>query len=199
MTSSVQQRDSSTSVSLIRRVQSNDRGAWERLSVIYGPVIYDWARQHGCQPQDAADVMQDVFQSLTKNVTKFDVLRNTSFRGWLWTVTRNKVHDFYRRRVSEDQAEGGSEALQRMQQMAEIPPLSDSNIGQAELSGIHRRAMELMKSDFETQTWQAFWRTVVNSETPAEVAADLGISKWTVYKARSRVLQRLRDEFSGLM
>lgn len=189
----------STSASLIRRVQKNDRSAWERLSVVYGPVVYEWARQHGLQPQDAADVMQDVFQTLTRNVGKFDLERGTSFRGWLWTVTRNKVNDHYRKQADRTQAEGGTEALHRLNQMAEAPPISDSDIARSESSGVYRRAMDLIKTDFEPQTWQAFWRTVVNREKPTEVAADLGISKWTVYKARSRVMQRLREEFADLM
>ena len=203
MTSSSSHREASTSASLIRRVQNNDRAAWERLSVVYGPVVYEWARQHGLQPQDAADVMQDVFQTLTRNVGKFDLDRGTPFRGWLWTVTRNKVNDLYRKQADRARAEGGTEALHRMNQMpaemADAPPISDSDIGQSESSGVYRRAMDLIKTDFEPQTWQAFWRTVVNREKPTEVAADLGISKWAIYKARSRVMQRLREEFADLM
>ena len=199
MPSSSPHREASTSASLIRRVQNNERDAWERLSLVYGPVVYEWARQHGLQQQDAADVMQDVFQSLTRNVTKFDLDRGTPFRGWLWTVTRNKVNDFYRKQADRDRAEGGTEALHRLNQMAESPPISDSDIARSESSGVYRRAMDLIKTDFEPQTWQAFWRTVVNREKPTEVAEDLGISKWTVYKARSRVMQRLRDEFADLM
>lgn len=198
MTGSSSDRESSTSPSLIRRVRNNDREAWERLSVIYGPVVYEWARRQGLQEQDAADVMQDVFQSLTRNITKFDPDRGTSFRGWLWTVTRNKVTDHHRRQLERARAEGGTEALQRLNQMPEVPPLSDSNVGKAEASGVYHRAMDLIKNDFEVQTWQAFWRTVVNREKPVDVAADLGITKWAVYKSRSRVIKRLRDEFGEL-
>ena len=56
-----------------------------------------------------------------------------------------------------------------------------------------------MRTDFEPQTWQAFWRTTIQGESPSDVAAELGVSKWTVYKAKSRVLQRLRDEFDDLL
>lgn len=194
-----QSRDSSTCASLIRRVQNDDRVAWERLSTLYGPVVYGWARQNGLQPQDAADVMQDVFQSLTKNIGKYQHAANGTFRGWLWTVTRNQVRDHFRNFAGQDKAAGGSEAYRRLLQMPEIPPNRDSEAGQSEKSGIQQRALELMKTDFETQTWQAFWRTTVQGESPTDVASDLGVSKWTVYKARSRVLQRLREEFAELL
>lgn len=197
--SSEKSGEESTSASLIRRVQRHDRDAWERLSAVYGPVVYEWARQNGLQPPDAADVMQDVFQTLMQSIGRYHEQPAGSFRGWLWTITRNKVRDHYRKRTNQEMAIGGTDAYSRLLQMSEEPPRSDSDIGKSEASGVRRRAMELMKTDFETQTWQAFWRTTINGEEPAVVAQDLGISKWTVYKARSRVLQRLRDEFAELL
>ena len=96
----------SSSRSLIRRVQLDDRRAWEQLSRLYGPVVYEWARQNGLQPDDAADVMQDVFAGLMKNIASYS--HDGSFRGWLWTVTRNKVRDHFRKRAGRDNASGGS-------------------------------------------------------------------------------------------
>ena len=192
--------DDSTSASLIRRVQRADRTSWERLSKLYGPVVYQWARHTGLQPQDAADVMQDVFQAVTQNIAQFDhKTSGASFRGWLWTITRNKVRDHHRQLARQAKAAGGTDAYQRLLEMAETPPESESDQGKAERSGVQQRALQLMKTDFEPQTWQAFWKTTIEGQSPSEVAADLGVSKWTVYKARSRVLQRLRDEFAELL
>ena len=42
----------STETSLILRVQQNDAAAWERLSQLYGPVVYAWARKAGLQSDD---------------------------------------------------------------------------------------------------------------------------------------------------
>ena len=33
-----------------------------------------------------------------------------SFRGWLWTITQNKIRDQFRYRQGAPQAEGGSDA-----------------------------------------------------------------------------------------
>lgn len=198
-TSSEKFGEESTSASLIRRVQRHDRDAWERLSAVYGPVVYEWARQNGLQPPDAADVMQDVFQTLMQSIGRYREQPSGSFRGWLWTVTRNKVRDQHRKRMNQDAAIGGTDAYSRLLQMPEDPPLNESDLGKCEASGVKRRAMDLMKTDFETQTWQAFWRTTIHGEAASDVARDLGVSKWTVYKARSRVLQRLREEFAELL
>ena len=191
-----------TSVSLIVRAGKSEPTAWERLCRLYGPVIFGWAKQSGMQSQDAADVMQEVFAALMKNLPKFEKrVDSDSFRGWLWTVTRNKVRDFQRKQQNSASASarGGSTALHRFHELAEDPPSSDSVIGKQELSQLWSRALRLVENDFEPQTWQAFWRTVVGNEQPNAVAEDLGTSVWTVYKAKSRILQRIREEFNGLI
>lgn len=68
----------------------------------------------------------------------------------------------------------------------------------AEQKQVIGRAMALMRTHFEKTTWQAFWRTAVDGCSPDEVAKELGLSRWNVYKARSRVLQRLRADLNGL-
>ena len=64
---------------------------------------------------------------------------------------------------------------------------------------MRKRALELISGDFESRTWQAFFRTTVQGDAPQDVANDLGISVWAVYKARSRVLTKLRAEFADLL
>ncbi len=192
----------STATSLLQRLRQTDGNtdAWQRLSELYGPVVYGWARRAGLQPHDASDVMQDVFQSLTGNVARFRKRNeNDSFRGWLWTITRNKIRDHFRELKHRAPAIGGTDANQHLQQLAEQPPEPDTESGSVEMSGIRRRALQLVQGDFESRTWQAFWRSAVEGDAPADVAADLGISIWAVYKARSRVLQRLREEFADLL
>jgi acyl carrier protein len=64
---------------------------------------------------------------------------------------------------------------------------------------LSRRALELVRAEFENRTWEAFWRTAVDGQAPADVAEDLGMSLHAVYKAKSRVLRRLRQELNGLL
>ncbi len=53
--------------------------------------------------------------------------------------------------------------------------------------------------NFEPRTWQAFWGVTVVGDKPADVAADLEMSVAAVYMAKSRVLRRLREEFTELL
>ncbi len=191
---------SSTSASLLVRVQANDPEAWTRLVKLYGPVVYRWARGAGLQPSDAADVTQDVFEAVTTHIGRFSHARPAdTFRGWLWTVARNRIRDFYRDRRDHEHAAGGTDARRQLEQLAERPPDSNSDIGSAELGGVRRRVIELVRQEFDARTWTAFWRSAIEGDRPADVADDLGVTVWAVYKARARVLQRLRIELEGLV
>ena len=144
--------------------------------------------------------MQEVFHSLTTQLKKFQ--RRTasdSFRGWLYAVTRNKIRDYFRARRDQAQAVGGTNAQERWQEVPDGPPDETSLEGKSEIQGVRRRALELASGDLESRTWQAFWRTAVEGDAPNDVAKDLQISVWAVYKARTRVLTKLRAEFEELL
>ena len=121
-----------------------------------------------------------------------------AFRGWLGAITRNKLCDFYQRRRRQPAAQGGSDVHRLLQ---EIPAatLSDDATDAAQVSDVYYRALELIRGDFEDHTWQAFWRTAVENQTPAEVAPALGMSKAAVRQAKARVLRRLKEEVGDLI
>src|SRR5208283_4037274 len=113
-----------------------------------------------------------------------------AFRGWLGAITRNKLRDFYERRQRQPAAQGGSEAYRLLQELP-ADSLSDDAADAAQVSDVYHRALELIRGDFEERTWQAFWRTAVENQTPAEVGPALGMSKAAVRQAKARVLHRL--------
>lgn len=42
------------------------------------------------------DITQDVFFSAIKNIEKFKINENSSFKSWIYTIANNKVIDFYK-------------------------------------------------------------------------------------------------------
>ncbi len=193
-----------TSLTLLERVRAGDEAGWEKFVRMYGPLVYSWCRRAGLSPEDAGDVSQDVFVTLSN---KFDSFQNRrpgdSFRRWLKTVTNNRARDFHRRQRDRPQARGGTKA---QLQMAAHPggdshDLCDESDDERveEWNHLLRRATELVRADFEPTTWQAFWQTVVESRATADVAADLQLSANAVRVAKSRVRARLRQEMAGLL
>jgi RNA polymerase sigma-70 factor, ECF subfamily len=178
----------STASSLLARLRVQDRDAWVRLAKLYGPLVYSWCRRRGLQENDAADVMQEVFRAVALHIKDFAA---GSFRGWLWTITRNKILDHMRRMQRRPEAHGGSDAQERMQQ---VPETLDESSPESTTGNLVRHALELIRPDFTDATWQAFWRVMMEDQAPADVATALGLTLNAVYIAKSRVLRRLRDE-----
>ncbi len=192
---------SSISSSLLDRIKAQQPQAWRRLVRLYGPVVYGWCRQSGLQPADAADAAQETFRSVAAGVENFRRERpGDSFRGWLWTITRNKVRDHFRQRQDLPAAEGGTDAQQQLLQVPDDPSESTRSTGPSNhTGGLAHNALELVRAEFEDHTWQAFWRTTVDRQPAAAVADELGMTPAAVYKAKSRVLQRIRHELGDLL
>ena len=66
-------------------------------------------------------------------------------------------------------------------------------------SVIIHRALERLRSEFQTSTWQACWIQVVEEQKAPDVAKQLDMPLNAVYLAKSRVLARLRQELEGLL
>jgi len=188
-----------TSSRLLQRLRAKDPASWYRLTELYGPLVYYWCRQFGLQAQDAADVLQEVFSAVWLKMDGFCHSPGQGrFRGWLWTIARNKVRDHFRRGTPI--ATGGTDAQVRWASMPEqIPDPAADPSHQRELKGVFRRALELVRAEFEDRTWQAFWQVTVGGRATDDVAADLGLSPCGVRQAKSRVLRRLREEMGDLV
>jgi RNA polymerase sigma-70 factor (ECF subfamily) len=201
ITGSSSPSSTSTSRSLLERVRADDAAAWERLVRLYAPLVLYWCRRWGLQDEDAADVFQEVFLSVATHIGAFRKQRaGDTFRGWLRTITSNKVLDHFRRRRRDPGGVGGSEAQNCL---AIVPaPLQSEEASVADSQaerGLFYRALDGVRSEFEPKTWQAFWKTAVEDRAVKDVAADLGMSPGAVRVAKSRVLQRLREELGDLL
>ncbi len=167
--------------------------AWSQFVAIYSPLVYRFARRHGLQETDAADVTQEVFCAVARGIRQFDYdPQKGSFHGWLITVARSKLRNFLGKQQAKNQGIGGTEALKLIEQQ----PSGDDEDAFVERE--HRRclfdwAVGQIRSDFQEPTWQAFWQTSVEGRNAKEVADSLGITVGAVYIARSRVLARLKE------
>jgi len=199
-------QNGSTSRSLLAHAQEADPAAWTRLVELYAALVAVWCRRWGVAEQDIADLLQDVFAAVAAHLHRFrkDQPHDT-FRGWLATITKNKVRDYHRRRAGQPVAHGGTEATLRLAQVLDPQgELSDDDSADetmetdAAFGEVLARALASIRGEFHDKTWQAFWNVVVTGRTTAEVAAELHMRPGTVRVAKSRVLVRLRRELGDL-
>jgi RNA polymerase sigma-70 factor (ECF subfamily) len=185
---------------LIRIRDGHDQEAWRQFVQLYAPVVYAFARKRGLQDADAADLMQDVMRSVARSAGRlnYDPSRGT-FRGWLYTVARNKVFNFLDRgRHRADKGSGDSGAHERLEEVPEPEwglAASWDEEYERNLAGL---AMRRVRPEVQPATWDAFWRTAVQGQSAKEAGDALGMAPGAVYVARSRVMARLRDEVRRL-
>jgi RNA polymerase sigma-70 factor (ECF subfamily) len=189
-------------LTLLERLRANDGDAWRVMVRLYAPLVGHWCARGGVRGADAEDVAQEVFHAAATHLESFRRDRpGDSFRGWLRGITRNMVLQHFRRAERHPKATGGTDARLRLQEV-EIVTAADSSDEEdpaEELDGLRRRALELVRTEFEERTWQAFWLTVVDGRSPVDIAADMGVSPAAVRMAKSRVLRRLKEEFGDLI
>jgi RNA polymerase sigma-70 factor (ECF subfamily) len=198
--------ETETSRSLLLRLKEGQAAAWERLTVLYSPLVYRWCREMRLAEQDMPDVFQQVFQSVASHIQRFHKDRpGDRFRHWLRAITRNKVRDHFRRAARQAQAAGGTDAHLYFSQLA-APPADpdladegDVHDEESEARQLLHVALEQIRTQVHPKTWQAFWKVVVEGKTPEEVGEELAMRPGTVRVAKSRVLSRLRSELGEFL
>ena len=115
-------------------------------------------------------MMQDVMRSISSAIGRLDYDRNQgSFRGWLFTVTRNKIFNFLSARRIRPQSSGDS-ATNRL---LNAHPEGEEGTDAWEMEYQRRLAslaMDRVKGEFQENTWRAFWLTAVEGVAATDVA-----------------------------
>lgn len=194
-----------TAPSLLVRLRDADDGrAWGQFVEVYSPLIYQFARRHGWQDADAADLMQDVLSSVAGGIRKFEYEPSRGlFRSWLFTIVRRKISDaaVRRRRHPEEQtapapaSKGGTAT----EPAAPSAPDGEADLWEREYQWrLMQWGLDQIRGEFEESTWQAFLLTTLEGQSAKDASNRLGISVGAVYIAKSRVLTRLKERLQQI-
>jgi RNA polymerase sigma factor (sigma-70 family) len=184
-----------TRPSLLLRLRDwQDQQAWARFVEVYAPLIYGYLRKRGLQDADAADLTQGCLRQVAVHVgsLEYEPLRD-SFRGWLFTIVRNKLRDFLDQTHRLYQGSGDS-GVQRLLENTTAAEADEAGEWEREYqASLFAWAAEQVRPQVQESTWQAFWQTAVDGKSAKEVAQGLGMTTAAVYLARSRIMARLRS------
>jgi RNA polymerase sigma-70 factor (ECF subfamily) len=189
-----------TRQSLLLRAQTGEEAAWKDLTDLYRPLILGWLNRQGVPAVDLEDLSQEVLLSVVKHLPTFEHSgRRGAFRSWLRTIVCSRTTDYWRAAGGSIPASGGSGAVAALQQIAD--PDSDLN---RQWDEEHDRyvlgcLLDLVEEEFEPATLRAFRRLALDGDSGAAVAEEVGLTVAAVYVAKSRVLQRIRQEAEGLI
>ena len=189
-----------TRQSLLIRAQSGEAEAWKDLTDLYRPLIIGWLNRQGVPAVDLEDLSQDVLLSVVQHLPRFEHSgQRGAFRSWLRTIVCSRTIDYWRAAGAGTPASSGSGARTALQQIAD----PDSGLNR-QWDEEHDRyvlgcLLDLVEEEFEPPTLRAFRRLALDGAGGAAVAGELGMSVAAVYAAKSRVMQRIRQEAEGLI
>jgi RNA polymerase sigma factor (sigma-70 family) len=183
-----------TRASLLLRLRDpQDAEAWTDFVDLYGPLVYGYARKQGLQDADAADLCQDVLGAVAGAVGRLEYdPRRGAFRNWLFVIVRRKLSNWRAAHAVRAHA-GGDSATHRLLEEHAAPEDTEPAWEAEWEERVFAWACTQVRRDVTDTTWQAFWQTAIEDRPGKQVAAGLGLSVAAVYRARSRVLARLKE------
>lgn len=81
---------------LIKQALSGKKSAWQALVKRYEKPIYNYAYRMVNNPDDAMDLLQDIFIAVYRNLSGFR--GQASFKNWLYKIAHYRCIEFYRRK-----------------------------------------------------------------------------------------------------
>jgi RNA polymerase sigma factor (sigma-70 family) len=178
---------------LVRLGDPADEAAWREFLEIYRPLIYRLACRKGLQDADAEDVTQQALLAVAGAIGRWRKGEfDGSFRAWLSCITCNLMTNFVAR--SRWRGVGGTSFAKMLLEQPVDDESSRLLVQQEYQAELFRWAAGRVRGEFQTATWDAFWRTTVEGEPIASVAEVLSLSVGSVYAARSRIMARIKQK-----
>lgn len=189
-----------TRETLLNRVRrQHDEEAWKEFVHYYRGYVYNIALRMGLSHHDAEEVVQNVMLKLWRRLPEFQYDASKGrFRGWLCTVTANKVK-LLKRHKSHDLdrlAPGEREELTRYLQEINATP-SDELAEQEWATYVMTVAWKQVRKEFGENEKAAF-EMLSKGAGVEEVSQKLGLATSSVYVYKKRVTDRLKQEVSRL-
>jgi RNA polymerase sigma-70 factor (ECF subfamily) len=193
-----------TRQSLLLRLRNwDDQESWRDFFNTYWKLIYGVAIKSGLSDAAAQDVVQDTIVSLATSLRdgRYDSA-NGSFKNWLFTVTRRRIADHFRRAQARPASAALAEDSSLTPLVNRIPdPASinwesvwdeewEKNLMDAALANVKRRVKPLQ--------YQLFDCLVFKNWPVSEIKQKLRVSMHQVYFAKAKISRMIEKEITRL-
>ena len=193
-----------TRPSLLFRLRDwGDNQSWDEFYRLYRRFIRGLALRAGLNHAESDEVVQDVLRNVAKRIRDYEVRENRgAFRRWLMNQTRWRIADKFRQRdraaVQSDhyQSRDDDHTSDPFENIAE--DVTDDFWELEWQKHVLETAMERLARRVPAKHFQAFDLHVRCGQPVAQVAADLGINRPTVYLITHRLKKQLQHEVKRL-
>jgi len=179
-----------TRASLLIRIRDPNAGeAWSEFHELYAPLIFRYARRRGLNRDDADDVRSECYKAIVQQIGTFDYDKaKGGFKAWLRTMVDRRVIDHFRKKREQNANSGAVRQLEAVH-------ASPEEIWETEWRNQHlKHCVEQLRSEVSRATFAAFSIVVIEGRPVEEACRELEMNPNQVYKAKARMLRRVRDK-----
>ncbi len=176
-------------------ITSNDKSVSQTVKK-YGKQLRSFIKGKVNMVEDAEDILQEVWYQLSK-LSNMDELENMS--AWLYSVSKNKITDFYRKRKTERLELENAEDEDGTFLMKEVLLLDDSQ--NPELALFKELFWdELFKAldELPENQRKVFMMNEIDDKTLQEIADELDENIKTIISRKGYAVKHLRNKLKPL-
>lgn len=159
---------------------------WEEVARVHGRKIYNFAYRLTGNPDDAADLVQEVLLRVRRGL---DSYQPGSFEGWLWRITRNAFLDEVRRRNRRPTAPLPDE-VDRWE--AASAPSADADYARISLGDDVQKALLAIPVEFREAVVLCDVVGLSYDEIALAVAVPIGTVRSRIHRGRKLLQELLR-------
>jgi len=179
---------------LLARIKDpKDSDAWRQFERLYSPLLYRYARGRGLARHDAEEVRDQCLEVIVRKIGEFEYDRHKGgFKNWLFRMVSHKVTDLHRKRreVHADSKD--------LRALVDPEPTPDELWEQTWQYEHLKFGVEQVRNEVAERDFQAFRMLVTDECSVAEVCRRLDLNPNQVYKAKARVLRRVREQLIAM-
>ena len=161
--------------------------------------LLNFIRQRVPKLEDAEDILQDVFYQLVSAYGSIESLEKTS--SWLFTVARNKITDFFRKRKAvpfSDKKSGLSEEDAKAPSLEDILPDLTSHPDQILVRSMIWEAIEEALDELPEEQKEVFVMHEFEDYSFKEIAEIKGVSVNTLLSRKRYAVLNLRKHLTDI-
>lgn len=158
---------------------------WEDVARSHGRKIYNFAYRLCGNPDDAADLVQEVLLRVRKGLERY---QPGSFDGWLWRITRNAFLDDIRRKKRRPTVPLGDDP-DRIEHGSSPGP--DEVLASIRLGEDVQKALLDLPYEFREAVVMCDVVGLAYEEIAAAVGAPIGTVRSRIHRGRKMLRERL--------
>ena len=186
-------------LSLVRRVQRGDKGAFDALVLKYQHKIVKLVMRYVRNPAEAEDVAQEAFIKAYRALPQFR--GDSAFYTWLYRIAintaKNALASRERNPVAYDLDRNAADEAYDVQARMKDADTPEGLVLTEEIRSTVNAAIEALPEDLRTAIVLRELEGLSYEEIAAAMDCPVGTVRSRIFRAREAIDRRLRDVFEG--